>query len=289
MSDRNKPEDFSVIVSRIERVLRILPIVIFCLVLAYFAAGWVLNWQVGEADSWGQFGDYIGGIMNPLIAGAALYALVVSIRIQRKELEETRKVLAEQSKTAKQERAEQRFFDLLRLYQETVQSLRVHRSYNGEFTYFGKAALNALSNFDRGLDASGANEPNHMAVVIKLLGMPYLDERNIIPADELNRWSYVLDHYFRIVFAILREAESLLGDQHFRYVKFLRAQLNRDELQLLALNMMFDREGIKMRPLAEKYGLLKHLPTGNVRTQAEKCLGALVFGRRFADRNNEEN
>ena len=78
------------------------------------------------------------------------------------------------------------------------------------------------------------------------------------------------------------DSESLLGEQHYRHVKILRAQLNRNELQLLAFNMWLDDEGGKMIPLAAKYGLLKHLPKGHLRTQLEKELLPEVFGRRFA-------
>jgi hypothetical protein len=89
------------------------------------------------------------------------------------------------------------------------------------------------------------------------------------------------DHYFRVIFHILTEAEALLGDQHIRYIKLFRAQLSRSELIILGFHLWLDGEGKKMLPLAEKYGLLKHLPTGHLRTVLEK-LHPKVFGRNRA-------
>jgi len=46
-------------------------------------------------ESWGQFGDYVGGILNPIVAFFAFYWLTQSIRIQKEELAETRAALEE--------------------------------------------------------------------------------------------------------------------------------------------------------------------------------------------------
>jgi len=43
--------------------------------------------------NWGTFGDYIGGILNPVIAAFAFYLIAKTYELQKKELEETRKLL----------------------------------------------------------------------------------------------------------------------------------------------------------------------------------------------------
>lgn len=48
-------------------------------------------------EDWGTFGDYIGGILNPLVASFALYWLVTSVRLQKQELNDTRIELAKAS------------------------------------------------------------------------------------------------------------------------------------------------------------------------------------------------
>ena len=61
-----------------------------------------------------------------------------------------------------------------------------------------------------------------------------------------------------------------------------RAQLSREELALLAFNMLLSEEGLRMTPLVAKYGLIKHLPKNKLRQEAESKLEPLVFGRKFA-------
>ena len=51
-----------------------------------------------EHQRWGTFGDYFGGILNPIVALSAFILLAISIRIQKEELSETRNVLEESNK-----------------------------------------------------------------------------------------------------------------------------------------------------------------------------------------------
>jgi len=46
-----------------------------------------------DPGNWGEFGDYIGGFLNPIIAFGAFYWLASSVSIQKKELQETREAL----------------------------------------------------------------------------------------------------------------------------------------------------------------------------------------------------
>jgi hypothetical protein len=80
-----------------------------------------------EPDAWGQFGDYVGGVMNPIVALGALLLLAVGVRIQnetlrearkqlnlqRVELEQTRSVLAQQAEqlTLQAEAAQREVFE----------------------------------------------------------------------------------------------------------------------------------------------------------------------------------
>lgn len=45
------------------------------------------------AEAWGQFGDYLGGVLNPIVAFLALLWLIKSVLIQDTELRETREAL----------------------------------------------------------------------------------------------------------------------------------------------------------------------------------------------------
>lgn len=75
-------------------------------------------------SAWGTFGDYLGGLLNPLISALTLFVAISVWHLQKQELEETRKALEEQAKTAEQQRQEQRFFDLLNVYFRTIENTR---------------------------------------------------------------------------------------------------------------------------------------------------------------------
>lgn len=43
-----------------------------------------------DPDKWGTFGDFFGGLMNPIVAFAAFYWLTQSVKLQKQELADTR-------------------------------------------------------------------------------------------------------------------------------------------------------------------------------------------------------
>jgi len=239
--------------------------------------------------AWGTFGDYFGGLLNPLISALTLFVAIRVWQLQKQELAETRKAMEEQAKTAEQQRQEQRFFDLLNVYQRTVDSIshvteKTHRDTIETVTTNGKSALATyLSDYNDG--GYGGRKWTEFAEDGKASWWRVHRVEKITMKSQHECVSYWkkdatrFDHYFRVVFRILSEAEALLTDQHIRYIKLFRAQLSRSELIILAYNLWLDDEGKKMIPLAEKYGLLKHLPKGHLRTTLEQELPPLVFGR----------
>ena len=56
-----------------------------------------------KQEDWGALGDYIGGILNPLISLAALYWLTRSIILQKRELQETREALRDTADSQSQQ------------------------------------------------------------------------------------------------------------------------------------------------------------------------------------------
>ncbi|WP_290518028.1 hypothetical protein [Alcanivorax sp.] len=47
------------------------------------------NYTVGGPGDWGTFGDFLGGISNPLLGFLTIFLLVASLRLQAKELKES--------------------------------------------------------------------------------------------------------------------------------------------------------------------------------------------------------
>ena len=247
-----------------------------CALAVAYWVGWSPSGpDTNAAEKLGQMGDFFGGMLNPLVSALTLFVAISVWQLQKKELKATQKALDEQAKTAEQQRQEQRFFDLMNVYQRTVDSITFASQMNqSPVQHTGKGAIaelyrnNASSMKD--FDANGLHPARHH----------FPAQTN----NDLKRiWNHetiapLFDHYFRVIFRILTEAEALLGDQHIRYIKLFRAQLSRSELIILGFNLWLDDEGKNMLPLAEKYGLLKHLPNGHLRTELED-LHPQVFGR----------
>lgn len=75
--------------------------------LIYF--GMVLGQMPAEdAEKWGQFGDFVGGLLNPIVAFAAFYWLTQSVKIQKLELYETKKALQDATVAQKETAASQK-------------------------------------------------------------------------------------------------------------------------------------------------------------------------------------
>ena len=92
--------------TEIDRSIKFVAIVAVLVPLVYmFWFCFIHKLPPSESPSaWGEFGDFIGGIVNPLIAFSAFYWLAKSVRLQKTELVETRKAL-EESKKAQEDQA----------------------------------------------------------------------------------------------------------------------------------------------------------------------------------------
>ncbi|ESS73927.1 hypothetical protein MGMO_8c00640 [Methyloglobulus morosus KoM1] len=71
-------------------------VVIICFIVLIIVGFYFYNFHNGLSKDngvWGTFGDYVGGILNPIIAAFAFYLIAKTYELQKTELEETRKLL----------------------------------------------------------------------------------------------------------------------------------------------------------------------------------------------------
>ena len=119
----------------------LLPLLVVFLILGLLVAGVVLisyyitfGGQIThKQDVWGQFGDFVGGSLNPIFAFLSFIALLMTLLIQNKELvissEELKKstdALTQQSKALDLQNFERTFFELIRLHHELVNGIVDH-------------------------------------------------------------------------------------------------------------------------------------------------------------------
>jgi len=210
-----------------------------------------------DPATWGQFGDYVGGILNPLFGLITAFGLLGTLAFQIHELRLTAKEISDSSKTAAEQSRlnytqsfESSFFQLLKLHNDIINAIEL--TLDGRL-YKGRACFAAwVHKFHIEVRQEAAIEGR--------------------PIDFLRRYEtfyisrqHTLGHYFRLLYNIIKfvkRAEEI-DDKKF-YVNLVRAQLSSDELVLILYNCL-SKWGIqKFKPLIEEFALLKTVPKENI-------------------------
>lgn len=239
-------------------------------------------------EVWGQFGDFFGGILNPLLSSLTLAAVLVTLRLQAKELraaqlenQRANEHLEKQANYIRTQNFESVFFRLLDVHMNSKENVAFASG-------IGKSAFeNLLSSSDYLLRHIESRKR-----------FPGVDDRNVwldfisadirrVVGDTLNvycRGMYQLLKYvdtyegFYVAadaeFAEVGDARRLSPSQKFKmrrdqdrayrpvyfakrqYVNMLRAQLTSAELTMLYL-VCLTQECKGLKALAEKYSLFK--------------------------------
>lgn len=226
--------------------------------LAYFIWFWVFNKIPLSIDSgkWGTFGDFVGGILNPIIALLAFYWLTQSVVIQKTELSETQATLAETEKTQKEQaktqelkRFDDAFYSMLNQFTKIMDSLD-HQEYTKigipretkidslRKSVFDYEELNTLSGLrDRLRDHDF--ECKSLFIVLYLL-LKYIYANNRLFGSDDKKVS---------------ELEKM-------YSNMIRAIIDNKIMQLIALNCVIgngDDDYHKYKFLLERYEFFEHL------------------------------
>ena len=244
--------------------LLIIPLVFALSAVIFYSATFSHLPHNQDPDAWGTFGDFLGGLLNPVVSTLTLFVAIQVWQLQKIELKATQQALQELAKTAEQQRGEQRFFDLLNLYLKTLDSITFavpqHSPLKGQLP-------DRLESGRRALDAWYDKHAKGLT--------PFAIEHTVNEIDLLTRhWkslflSDFVPSYMRVVFRLLSDAEHLfeVEEDRYRYMKLFRAQLSPTELNLLGLNLWVSETGKKMRGVANEYGLLKHMQDGPLRNR----------------------
>jgi hypothetical protein len=241
---------------------------LFSVILVWALSGWVLY---GDKER-GTFGDMFGAV-NALFSGLAFASLVYTIllqkeelQLQRTELTLTREELAGQRAELKQQNSvlatqnfENTFFQLLRLLNDTVNSMDIgSKSGRDCFSKCWQQVRNAGSNIN----------PTEIAEVEKVYLAVYRQNQSD------------LGHYFRTLYNIVKFVDESLIDNKISYLNFLRAQLSNQELLLLFYNGLSVHGRDKFKPLIERYHLLKHVERSSLLNETHLILyESSAFGK----------
>lgn len=232
---------------------------------------------ISKSDERGQFGDMFGAV-NALFSGLAFAGLIITLILQRRELELQRQELAltrkemedqtaefeKQNETLRIQRFENTFFQMLTQFQEIVNNLC--------FTYLDPERENRLIAKGRECFSIAFEVAPHKSDIPELKTMNtsswYVGMRHIIMVFGKDGYmesfspSY-FDHYFRFLYRILKfvQTSPLVTDfdEEYKYTAMLRAMLSRYELVWIYYNGLSGYGEEKLKPLLERYAMLKNI------------------------------
>ena len=215
----------------------------------------------------GEFGDFFGGVLNPILTFLMLIGLIITIVIQRVELRlarnefrRTADALNEQSQTTKKQSFEHTFFQMMRLYNEIIDGLSIKSEYvldiisgEGEKVYRGRDAIEHLYGIWKNSYAENVIGDDHNCPTLEAIQIEY-------PKFYTNYGNH-LGHYFRTLYNIVKlvDNSALSRSEKKTYTNILRSQLSKFELGLLLYNCLSSYGKEKFLPLVVKYDLLKHI------------------------------
>lgn len=92
-----------------------------------------LPWELSSKnEAWGQFGDYIGGTLNPILSFFALISLLITLWVQSQSLDTARKQIAQQNNVASLSAQISAIGMLVESYTEQIQQLKDLMDSGGE-------------------------------------------------------------------------------------------------------------------------------------------------------------
>lgn len=227
----------------------------------------------------GQFGDMFGAL-NALFTALAFVAVWWTGRMQREELilqrnelKLQRAELADTRSTISRQTFESMFFQTLALVRELQDSL--YMSVIGSQPYIGQRAMRRFARIAEELPMRLPNS------VLTSTDSNLLKEElgRLFSEHIYSEQEDTLGPYFRTLYQIFKLIDSQVGlseEARRQYAGLARAQLNSNELIVLALNGC-TLNGDGFRAYIEKYALLKHYPKSATKPLVVRCYGHEAF------------
>ncbi|ADU70730.1 putative phage abortive infection protein [Pantoea sp. At-9b] len=216
-----------------------------------------------STEKWGQFGDFIGGVLNPLLGLASIIIVCVTLYT-------TSKFGAKQS-------FETLLFELIKIHRENLFSIEIvypENSVKGR-QCFDDFLDEIRWNYDHEVyDDTGNNSANRLTDSVNKF------------FDDFNNQNE-LGHYYRnlyLIFKHIDESFVLSKVEKTKYAKIVRAQMSSAETNFLFFNCMSKR-GTAFKRFIEEYSLLQGLNSellGNLGVD-NTVLFSLFDGKAYED------
>lgn len=221
-----------------------------------------LYFNGGGPENRGQWGDFVGGTINPILTFVTFLALIYTIILQRneltlsrrelkltrKEVRKSAKALKKQNNTFKQQRFETTLFSMIGVFNQIIDQmdLEIKRGTHNNpriSTKKGRDCFSYINNILEGL----------------VEGPGYQKKTKLADAYEgvYSKYASDLGHYFRVLYNIFKFIKESDYSNPI-YAKILRAQLSNQELLILYYNCL-SPYGEKFKELAIEFELFDNL------------------------------
>lgn len=204
-----------------------------------------------NSDKFGQFGDFIGGVIGSIWALASVILFYVTLKDQREERIFTKENFEEQSKILRLQQFESTFFNSLNLF--------ISISDYSKLTF---SAKKWGSKEFPGIEYEGRAK---FEFIYQRLAFNYhsisLGEKEKAIASYIETFSIYqssLSHYFRTLYNIIKFIDDRCPRDTKYYINLVRAQLSTYEHLLLFYNCLSE-QGKDFKPLIIKYSLLDNM------------------------------
>lgn len=239
-SSRSSKLDLFIITTSVIAIL--VTIIVLLLYFTHFPATFS-----GNQGEWGQFGDYVGGVLNPLFSVFGFFALLYTIRQQSEvielqayematsnvQLKNSADALMKQNEYYERQQFDAKLFHLMSLHSETLATTKiVHTTINNDETgewldadeFSGSQAIHVA--FHELLDESFAS-------VRRGENFRTIADMEKAYADWFSIYGAPLSRYFGSIKNIVRFISNSPFDENVFSIELLRSQIGDEEQRLL--------------------------------------------------------
>lgn len=214
---------------------------------------------ISNADAFiehGPWGDFFGGVANPILTFFTFLCVLGTLYLQHKELGLSRielsrsaKALEAQNSSTAEQRKQNIFFQMLSLHNQIIESIDLHKTENQTLIAKGRDCF--MRFYTRLSDNYKDEEAKNL----------YSDHDCIIRAYKTfwNKHQLELGHYYRFLYRMVLFTDKEFANDDY-YMGILRAQISDQELLLLFYNALTP-QGAAFKGLIERWALFDNLPT----------------------------
>ncbi|MEJ5105631.1 putative phage abortive infection protein [Chryseobacterium sp. MYb328] len=188
----------------------------------------------------GSFGDMFG-FANAMFTGLSVIGLLVTVLLQRKDINIQREELAKQTESIYVQNFESTYFQMISLYSNFINTVEKNN-------VLGRKYLSLLS-FSI-IDSIYATKYSYGKIDLRQTRDKYY--------DVLVKNSSEMEHHLRIILSIIELIDTTERINKMKYIRMLKANLSLDELVLIYYGCLY-KDDLRIKKMIEKYPMFEDL------------------------------